>query len=145
MGKARGPYRVGLPSKRGCGTCRGKRNPTPFQSWKVENEPDSHSSADRKVACDQGRPACRNCVASDRTCQGYGLRLSWPATTSRRSIEHRIEENHKNHINAQIALSDASHTHFINTLTKHMEPLYLQDAGYMGWCMTWLYRTHAGY
>ena len=100
----------------------------PFNHGEMEFGPDSHSLADRKVACDQGRPACRNCVASDRTCQGYGLRLSWPTTKSRRSIEHRIQAHHNTKINS----SDTKHTYFINTSNGHVETFYIQDPTYMG-------------
>ena len=114
MGKPRGPYRVGIPAKRGCWTCRGKM-PDPLLSQ------DSNRSEDRKVACDQGRPSCRKCVTAGRKCLGYGLRLSWPATKSRRSIEHFV----RNDWEVGSGLDHIENVHFINTLTKHVEALYL--------------------
>ena len=40
--------------------------------------------ADRKIRCDRGFPACSNCTRTNRTCQGYGVRLSWPRDRDRR-------------------------------------------------------------
>ncbi|KAH7024863.1 fungal-specific transcription factor domain-containing protein [Microdochium trichocladiopsis] len=40
---------------RGCWTCKG-----------------------RKVRCDRSLPHCKTCAKSNRECQGYGVRLSWP-------------------------------------------------------------------
>ena len=39
---------------------------------------------DRRILCDRTLPACSNCSRSDRKCQGYGLRLSWPKTNDRK-------------------------------------------------------------
>ncbi|KAK9320299.1 fungal-specific transcription factor domain-containing protein [Lipomyces orientalis] len=39
---------------------------------------------DRKVRCDLTLPFCRTCARTGRKCQGYGLRLSWPAATDKR-------------------------------------------------------------
>ncbi|KAI3547689.1 hypothetical protein CABS03_10111 [Colletotrichum abscissum] len=45
---------------------------------------------DRKVSCDRRFPRCTNCIKSNRKCQGYGLRLSWPrATDGKRSLISR--------------------------------------------------------
>ena len=35
-------------------------------------------SLERKVGCDRALPACFNCQRSNKTCQGYGLKLAWP-------------------------------------------------------------------
>ena len=37
-----------------------------------------------KIGCDQGFPACQNCLQSNKNCLGYGLRLSWPRASDRR-------------------------------------------------------------
>lgn len=38
------------------------------------------------ISCDRARPkkACTSCSRSNRKCQGYGLRLSWPRPNDRR-------------------------------------------------------------
>ncbi|PLB49745.1 hypothetical protein P170DRAFT_456280 [Aspergillus steynii IBT 23096] len=46
---------------KGCGTCR-----------------------DRRILCDRALPTCVQCSKSGRTCQGYGLRLSWPNANDRK-------------------------------------------------------------
>lgn len=61
---------VARVATRGCGTCRGKLP-------NVKPGPSSND-ADRKILCDRGTPTCLQCARSKRTCQGYGLRLSWP-------------------------------------------------------------------
>ncbi|CAK7200444.1 hypothetical protein SEUCBS139899_003139 [Sporothrix eucalyptigena] len=33
---------------------------------------------DRKIACDRALPGCDKCRQRRKTCEGYGLRLSWP-------------------------------------------------------------------
>ncbi|PYI11204.1 hypothetical protein BO78DRAFT_358676 [Aspergillus sclerotiicarbonarius CBS 121057] len=51
-------------TSRSCGTCR-----------------------DRRILCDRALPTCTRCSQSNRTCQGYGLRLSWPkANNARRAL-----------------------------------------------------------
>ncbi|KAL3472591.1 fungal-specific transcription factor domain-containing protein [Aspergillus californicus] len=103
--KTRGPYRVGLPAKRRCWTCR-----------------------DRKISCDMGRPHCRNCTESGRKCQGYGLRLSWPPAGSSRSIEHSGEDNV-----ARISSTYKAHrAHFVNTLMVDVELHYMRDSEGVG-------------
>ena len=42
------------------------------------------SPPDRKIRCDRAFPACGNCTRTGRTCQGYGLRLSWPRDHDRK-------------------------------------------------------------
>lgn len=39
---------------------------------------------DRKIRCDRGFPACSNCTRTNRDCQGYGVRLSWPREHDRK-------------------------------------------------------------
>ncbi|CAI7572340.1 unnamed protein product [Penicillium palitans] len=48
-------------ASRSCGTCR-----------------------DRRIRCDRTVPACSQCSQSNRTCKGYGLRLSWPKVDDKR-------------------------------------------------------------
>ncbi|PWY68969.1 hypothetical protein BO94DRAFT_299621 [Aspergillus sclerotioniger CBS 115572] len=51
-------------TNRSCGTCR-----------------------DRRILCDRALPTCTRCSQSNRMCQGYGLRLSWPkASNTKRSM-----------------------------------------------------------
>ncbi|KAB5526325.1 fungal-specific transcription factor domain-containing protein [Coniochaeta sp. 2T2.1] len=38
----------------------------------------------RRVQCDGRRPICRQCVGTGRTCQGYGMRLSWPRSDNKK-------------------------------------------------------------
>ncbi|KAI0972452.1 fungal-specific transcription factor domain-containing protein [Xylaria arbuscula] len=38
----------------------------------------------RKVKCDRGLPNCQRCATTQRECEGYGLRLSWPKDNDRR-------------------------------------------------------------
>ncbi|OHW99958.1 hypothetical protein CSPAE12_01188 [Colletotrichum incanum] len=40
----------------------------------------------RKISCDRRHPRCSNCVRSNRVCQGYGLRLSWPRDDDRKRM-----------------------------------------------------------
>ncbi|KFH41725.1 hypothetical protein ACRE_075650 [Hapsidospora chrysogenum ATCC 11550] len=56
--------RTTLDKQKGCGVC-----------------------AKRKVLCDGARPACERCIRANRRCDGYALRLSWPAQKgSRRAV-----------------------------------------------------------
>ncbi|KAI0120973.1 fungal-specific transcription factor domain-containing protein [Xylariales sp. AK1849] len=48
-------------ARTGCATCKG-----------------------RAISCDRARPNCTNCSRSNRKCQWYGLRLSWPRANDRR-------------------------------------------------------------
>ncbi|WYZ44447.1 hypothetical protein EsH8_VII_000883 [Colletotrichum jinshuiense] len=50
-----------IVSKKRCGTC-----------------------IDRKISCDRRLPRCSSCIRSNRICQGYGLRLSWPRDGDRK-------------------------------------------------------------
>ena len=44
-------------------------------------------SADRKIACDKTLPGCLKCQRRGKTCEGYGVRLSWPKDDdARRSV-----------------------------------------------------------
>ncbi|KAH8645712.1 fungal-specific transcription factor domain-containing protein [Xylariales sp. PMI_506] len=38
----------------------------------------------RRLRCDRKLPACSNCLRAHRTCEGYGLRLSWPKQHDRK-------------------------------------------------------------
>ena len=38
----------------------------------------AHLITERKVGCDRLTPACENCRRSNRQCQGYDIKLSWP-------------------------------------------------------------------
>ncbi|KAI8634245.1 hypothetical protein F5Y19DRAFT_487713 [Xylariaceae sp. FL1651] len=54
---------------------------------------------DRKVRCDRILPSCLNCARLQQTCQGYGVRLSWPRHgDTKRSIIGRIPESRANRI-----------------------------------------------
>ncbi|CAK7229192.1 hypothetical protein SCUCBS95973_007138 [Sporothrix curviconia] len=50
---------------------------------------------DRKIACDRALPGCDKCRQRGKTCEGYGLRLSWPkdndARRSARGDGHYIQ------------------------------------------------------
>ncbi|KUJ23302.1 uncharacterized protein LY89DRAFT_680072 [Mollisia scopiformis] len=48
-------------SGRACGTCK-----------------------DRRISCDRGFPICLQCIRSNRKCQGYEIRLSWPRRNDRK-------------------------------------------------------------
>jgi hypothetical protein len=134
--KTRGPYRVGLPSKRGCWTCRGKM--TSISLFKIADSSSrfSHALIDRKVSCDQGRPECQNCTSLGRKCKGYGLRLSWPENGSRRNIQYTVK-------NTDITSNRSKHIHFINTLTEHVELLYMQDPKSIGGWFDWPLKNSA--
>ncbi|KAJ5102532.1 hypothetical protein N7532_003061 [Penicillium argentinense] len=45
---------------------------------------------DRRVKCDDQRPACRRCLRSGWVCQGYGLRLGWSQAPGSRSHRRQI-------------------------------------------------------
>lgn len=72
------------------------------------------------------RPGCRKCEASTRRCEGYGLRLSWPAHGSRRSIEHLIQQY------ANSGPGGTTYTRFINAFMADIELFYLQDPQFAG-------------
>ncbi|KUJ22952.1 uncharacterized protein LY89DRAFT_162264 [Mollisia scopiformis] len=36
----------------------------------------------RKIGCDRSLPACSNCIRTQRACEGYGIKLSWPDENS---------------------------------------------------------------
>ncbi|KAK5254562.1 arginine metabolism regulation protein II [Exophiala xenobiotica] len=38
-----------------------------------------YTCRERKIKCDDGRPACKRCTALGVACQGYGVKLSWLA------------------------------------------------------------------
>ncbi|PYH88132.1 hypothetical protein BO71DRAFT_392147 [Aspergillus ellipticus CBS 707.79] len=58
---------------RSCGTCR-----------------------DRRILCDRTLPICTQCSQSNRTCKGYGIRLSWPkASNTRRAVVGRLPSHSK--------------------------------------------------
>jgi hypothetical protein len=78
---------------RGCGTCKGVR---------FVNIPEIQDSCstiiDRRISCDRGLPVCLNCARTNRQCQGYDVRLSWPRTNDRKramvgETPMRIEAN----------------------------------------------------
>ncbi|KAF7595989.1 hypothetical protein BBP40_004135 [Aspergillus hancockii] len=54
-----------------------------------------------------------------RNCQGYGLRLSWPAHGSRRFIQHSVPDS------TDFGSGGAENTHFVNTLMVDVELLYM--------------------
>ncbi|KAL2862299.1 Zn(II)2Cys6 transcription factor [Aspergillus lucknowensis] len=55
---------------------------------------------DRRIVCDRGTPTCGQCARANRSCKGYGLRLSWPKANNvkravvggplRRSAAHHL-------------------------------------------------------
>lgn len=48
------------------------------------------SLSDRRILCDRTLPVCSRCSQSNRTCKGYGVRLSWPkANDKRRAVVAR--------------------------------------------------------
>ena len=65
-----------------------------------------------KIGCDQGLPACQNCLQSKKKCSGYGLQLSWPrASDSRRAVVAR----HQTHLPSKQRQRSGRRTRFINT------------------------------
>ncbi|KAF2114460.1 fungal-specific transcription factor domain-containing protein [Lophiotrema nucula] len=56
-----------------CWTCKGA---TFLHDTEVGRLADQR--AERKVGCDRALPTCQNCKRSNRTCNGYGLKLAWP-------------------------------------------------------------------
>lgn len=57
----------------------GSQNPQPSSG----HYPDSASLA-RKLQCDGRLPTCKRCARSQRPCQGYEMRLSWPRDNDRK-------------------------------------------------------------
>ncbi|OAX79763.1 hypothetical protein ACJ72_05917 [Emergomyces africanus] len=46
---------------------------------------------DRRISCDRAIPRCTQCARSNRVCQGYQLRLSWPKDNdARRAVVARL-------------------------------------------------------
>lgn len=66
-----------------CGTCIGSLSHNPWSSAPLRLS-NTFSAPDRKIRCDRGFPACANCTRTNRTCQGYGVRLSWPRDHDRK-------------------------------------------------------------
>lgn len=62
----------------------------------------------------------------DPQMRGYGLRLSWPAQGSRRSIEHLVQQY------TTSRLDGAKDTRFINAFMADVELFYLQDPQFVG-------------
>ncbi|OQE03170.1 hypothetical protein PENSOL_c001G05336 [Penicillium solitum] len=80
-------------ASRSCGTCR-----------------------DRRILCDRTVPTCSQCSQSNRTCKGYGLRLSWPkANDKRRAMVARSSLQHRS------ARPRFSNAHLVNTSTWDIE------------------------
>ncbi|CDR44424.1 CYFA0S14e02586g1_1 [Cyberlindnera fabianii] len=44
----------------------------------------------RRRKCDEGKPECNNCVKSGRTCEGYGLKLSFDVDDSRNNGKEQV-------------------------------------------------------
>jgi hypothetical protein len=65
-------------SVRGCGTCKG------LLSLYSIFQPLLTTCPDRRISCDRGLPACLHCIRSNRQCQGYGMRFSWPRPNDRK-------------------------------------------------------------
>lgn len=61
-----------------------------------------------------------------RSCQGYGLRLSWPAHGSRRFIQHSVQDS------TNFGSGGAENTHFINTSMVDVGLLYTTNLGSVG-------------
>ncbi|KAI3327809.1 hypothetical protein HD806DRAFT_484001 [Xylariaceae sp. AK1471] len=54
---------------------------------------------DRRVRCDLGLPTCTNCARVQQTCQGYGVRLSWPKDgDTRRSMIGKVSVPQSNRL-----------------------------------------------
>ena len=66
-------------ARNGCTTCKGKRRTGPRREARRPL-----TRPGRAISCDRARPNCMNCSQSNRKCQGYGLRLSWPRANDRR-------------------------------------------------------------
>ncbi|KAI5461016.1 fungal-specific transcription factor domain-containing protein [Mariannaea sp. PMI_226] len=87
---------------------------------------------DRKIRCDGAFPTCTNCLRARRTCQGYGLRLSWPHRHDRRrAIEGPEPPTHTG--NRPITVN-----RWVNTSVLDIE-LYinLSDSLYMRAALSW--------
>ncbi|KAI0479152.1 fungal-specific transcription factor domain-containing protein [Xylariaceae sp. FL0804] len=71
----------------------------------------------RKIQCDGGRPTCQKCARSQRVCQGYGMRLSWPRDGDRRRSIKGLD--------APPVIADQSRVsgpvYFINTTWRDLE------------------------
>lgn len=65
--------------ERGCGVCQGRC----AQNRLFGNPKDLYSQA-RRVRCDRTVPSCTRCLKAGRTCDGFGLRLSWPRSGDRK-------------------------------------------------------------
>lgn len=64
-------------ARTGCATCKGSTSPR-RQEGRLLTLPG------RAISCDGARPHCTNCSRSNRKCNGYGLKLSWPRANDRR-------------------------------------------------------------
>ena len=71
-----------------------------------------------KIGCDQGVPACQNCLQSKKKCLGYGLRLSWPQASDRRRT---LVTDHQTFLPAKLNQRSDRRTRFINTSTRDLD------------------------
>ena len=69
-----------------------------------------------KIGCDQGVPACQNCLQSRKKCLGYGLQLSWPQASDRR----RTIVSNQRALLAKGRLP-SGRLHFLNTSTSDID------------------------
>jgi hypothetical protein len=61
-------------TSKGCWTCKG----TVILNQRIPMHLHLPGHIERKIHCDRTQPSCQKCTQSNRTCLGYGLRLSWP-------------------------------------------------------------------
>ncbi|CCF32252.1 hypothetical protein CH063_00776 [Colletotrichum higginsianum] len=74
---------------------------------------------DRKISCDRRYPQCSSCVRSNRACQGYGLRLSWPRDDDRKRLI--ISRNQSPMKNGRRNDFSSGSFHMINATTWDIE------------------------
>ncbi|UPX12777.1 uncharacterized protein EKO05_0003315 [Ascochyta rabiei] len=74
----------------------------------------------RKIGCDRALPTCLNCDKSQRTCQGYGLRLAWPDKQDGRRKQKRYEVMSQEVIAKYLPRSNGS-LEFLNTVVQDLD------------------------
>ncbi|ORX93487.1 fungal-specific transcription factor domain-domain-containing protein [Clohesyomyces aquaticus] len=69
---------------------------------------------ERKVGCDRVLPTCSNCRRTNRCCQGYAIKLSWPDKQDGRRKQKNYDGSSKN-LSSKNYVQHAGNFYFLNT------------------------------
>ncbi|KAF1816827.1 hypothetical protein P152DRAFT_504320 [Eremomyces bilateralis CBS 781.70] len=82
----------------------------------------------RRVRCDRTIPSCARCLKAGRTCDGFGLRLSWPHSSDRKRAVFTVPPRNESSFNKSDDIS------FVQTTSWDMRIHYRLSAE--GWNRT---------